>query len=195
MRPILTAERIVLNVMQRMGGVATQTRRMVEEIKRVGSRTRLLDTRKTVPGHRFLDKLAVSLGGGVNHRFGLYDMMMIKDNHIACAGGPREAIDRARRYISENNLKVQIEIEAETLEQVQEILDIGGVDRIMLDNMVKFQEGEVDTSLLQSALELINGRVKTEASGNITLATVAEVAKTNVDFVSCGSLTHSVTAF
>jgi len=194
LRSILSAERIALNLMQRMGGIATQTRKMVNEIKRVGSKTLLLDTRKTALGHRFVDKLAVRLGGGVSHRFGLHDMVMIKDNHIVAAGGPDVAIQKARKYLKENAIEAQVMIEAETMEQVQTILNIGGVDRIMLDNMVTVENGKTNTSLLESALELIDGQVQTEASGNITLQTVADVAKTGVDFVSTGSITHSVIA-
>eukprot|EP01084_Bolivina_argentea_P256290 431439_1 len=199
---ILTAERLSLNLMQRMSGIATQTNKMVCKIRELKtSKTKLLDTRKTVPGLRIIDKMAVIDGGGNNHRMGLYDMIMIKDNHIEASGGIKEAIDNANKYLIENNLKkiVKIEIETSTLNEVKEVMkygDNGNVDRIMLDNMVKMDKDKniVDTSMLEDALKLIDGKFETEASGNISLFSIKEVAKTNVDFASTGSITHSVTA-
>lgn len=199
---ILTAERLSLNLMQRMSGIATQTNKMVSKINALKtSKTKLLDTRKTVPGLRIIDKMAVIDGGGINHRMGLYDMIMIKDNHIEASGGIKQAIDNANNYLIQNNLKklVKIEIETSTLDEVKEVLKYGAdgkVDRVMLDNMVKMdiENNKVDTSMLEDALKLIDGKFETEASGNITLFSIGEVAKTNVDFCSTGSITHSVTA-
>ena len=199
---ILTAERLSLNLMQRMSGIATQTNKMVSKIKELKtSKTKLLDTRKTVPGLRIIDKLAVIDGGGTNHRMGLYDMIMIKDNHIEASGGIKQAIDNANKYLIDNKLKneVKIEIETSTLDQVRQVLKYGidnKVNRIMLDNMVKMdiENNKIDTSMLQDALKIINGKFETEASGNITLFSIGEVAKTNVDYCSTGSITHSVTA-
>eukprot|EP01025_Chloroclados_australasicus_P051256 TRINITY_DN59607_c0_g1_i2.p1 TRINITY_DN59607_c0_g1~~TRINITY_DN59607_c0_g1_i2.p1 ORF type:complete len:307 (-),score=43.96 TRINITY_DN59607_c0_g1_i2:162-1082(-) len=196
-RSILTAERIVLNFMQRMSGIATLTQAMAEQIQ--GSKMKILDTRKTVPGLRLLDKLAVVHGGGSNHRMGLYDMMMIKDNHIAAAGGVQQALTGGDAYLKENNIdsSVKIEIETETLEDVQHVLDYldekrgeTRLFRIMLDNMVK----GTDISLLKKAVELVDNRLETEASGNVTIDTVGAIAESGVDFVSTGSLTHSVKA-
>ncbi len=190
-RGILTAERLALNILQRMSGIATCTRRMVEAAR--PHPARILDTRKTAPGLRLLDKWAVRLGGGENHRLGLYDMILIKDNHIAAVGGVRAAIAAAQRYREDQNL--YIEIEARTLEEVQAVLETGGVDTILLDNMVAVQpNGAIDTSLLQEAIALVDGRMATEASGNVTLATVPAIAATGVTYISCGALTHSVKA-
>lgn len=190
-RGILTAERLALNILQRMSGIATCTRRMVEAARPHAAR--ILDTRKTAPGLRLLDKWAVRLGGGENHRLGLYDMILIKDNHIAAVGGVRAAIAAAQRYREDQNL--YIEIEARTLEEVQAVLETGGVDTILLDNMVAVQpNGAIDTSLLQEAVALVDGRMATEASGNVTLATVPAIAATGVTYISCGALTHSVKA-
>lgn len=192
-RSILTAERLSLNLMQRMSGIATLTHRMVEAAK--PHRARILDTRKTAPGLRPLDKWAVLLGGGENHRIGLYDMVLIKDNHITAAGGVRAAIEAAHHYLEATGLELQIEIEASTLDQVREVLNRGGVDYILLDNMVRVNErGETDTTLLREAVELVKGQVHTEASGNVTLETVPAIAATGVDYISCGALTHSVRA-
>lgn len=192
-RSLLVAERLALNVMQRMSGIATATRRMVEA---TGPHpAQILDTRKTAPGLRGLDKWAVLLGGGTNHRVGLYDMILIKDNHIAAAGGVREAIEAARAYCAEREAALEIEIEARTLSEIREVLATGGVDRILLDNFVRVNAGGVvDTSGLAEALALVGGRVPCEASGNVTLATVPAIAATGVAFISSGALTHSVTA-
>lgn len=192
-RSILTAERLSLNLMQRMSGIATLTRRMVDATQ--PHHARILDTRKTAPGLRPLDKWAVLLGGGENHRIGLYDMVLIKDNHITAAGGVRAAIDAAHRYLRESGRALKIEVEASTREQVEEILDQSDVDYILLDNMVRVSEhGETDTTRLRDAVELVNGRILTEASGNVTLETVPAIAATGVDYISCGALTHSVSA-
>lgn len=199
-RSILVAERIALNFMQRMSGIATATAAMVDAAR--GHKARILDTRKTAPGLRLLDKWAVALGGGTPHRMGLFDMMMIKDNHIAAAGGIREAVSAAEAYIAAQQLgDVEVEVETRTLAEVQEILgELDGaphVRRVMLDNMVRLDPsapGGVDVSLLQQAVAAIGGRVATEASGNVTLATVGVIAATGVDFISVGGLTHSVKA-
>lgn len=192
-RSVLIGERLSLNLMQRMSGIATATQRMVEATQPHAAK--ILDTRKTAPGLRGLDKWAVLLGGGVNHRIGLYDMVMIKDNHITAAGGLRQAIEAARAYCLANGLEVEIEVETRTLAEVAEVLEIGGFNRIMLDNMVKVSaDGEVDVTMLETAVAQIGGRYKTEASGNVTLATVPQIAATGVDYISSGALTHSVTA-
>ncbi|MBN8587376.1 MAG: carboxylating nicotinate-nucleotide diphosphorylase [Rhodothermia bacterium] len=192
-RSVLVAERLALNFLQRMSGIATATHRMVEAVK--PHPVHILDTRKTVPGLRLLDKWAVLLGGGKNHRIGLFDMMMIKDNHITAAGGIRKALEAAREYREKQNLDVEIEIETRTLDEVQEVLSAGGADRIMLDNMTtKMQNGCLDVSMLTEAVRLIGKRYKTEASGNVTLDTIPQIAATGVDFISSGSLTHSVVA-
>jgi len=190
-RGILTAERLALNLLQRMSGIATVTRRMVEAA--LPHAARILDTRKTAPGLRLLDKWAVRLGGGENHRLGLYDMILIKDNHIAAVGGVRAAIEAAQRYRQNGDLS--IEIETRTLDEVQAVLETDGVEMILLDNMVTVQpDGAIDTSLLQEAVALVDGRMATEASGNVTLATVPAIAATGVTYISCGALTHSVKA-
>lgn len=188
--PILAGERLALNLMQRMSGIATATNRMVKK----ADQSTILDTRKTVPGLRLLDKWAVVLGGGSNHRIGLYDMILIKDNHIAAAGGVGEAISAANAYRTSKALDVQIEIEARTLEEVAEVVRLGGVERVLLDNMVVRQESGVDVSMLKRAVAAIDGKFLTEASGNVNLDTVAAIATTGVDFISSGALTHSVTA-
>eukprot|EP01024_Parvocaulis_polyphysoides_P010321 TRINITY_DN1346_c0_g2_i1.p1 TRINITY_DN1346_c0_g2~~TRINITY_DN1346_c0_g2_i1.p1 ORF type:complete len:350 (+),score=65.83 TRINITY_DN1346_c0_g2_i1:130-1050(+) len=194
---ILTAERIALNFMQRMSGIATATNAMTSKVK--DSKMKILDTRKTVPGLRLLDKIAVTHGGGLNHRMGLYDMMMIKDNHIAAAGGIAQALERGDQYLKSNQIdeNVKIEIETSTLDEVKQVLSYldeqksdTRVFRIMLDNMVQ----GTDIQLLQQAVKLIDGRVETEASGNVTIDTVAAISQSGVDFVSSGSLTHSVKA-
>lgn len=190
---ILSAERIALNLMQRMSGIATATRRMVDAV--ASHRTKILDTRKTAPGLRLLDKWAVLAGGGQNHRIGLFDMIMIKDNHIAAAGGIRQAIEAAQTYRSLHAQPLRIEVETRTLDEVDEVLAVGGIDVIMLDNMTTLDaNGTLDTSMLERAVRRIDGRYETEASGNVTQATVAAIAATGVDAISSGALTHSVKA-
>lgn len=179
---ILTAERTALNFMQRMSGIATETSRMVAMLD--GLHTRLLDTRKTTPNMRLLEKYAVSCGGGTNHRIGLYDMVMLKDNHIDFAGGIEQAIDRTHDYLTAKGKDLRIEIEVRDLDELQRVLDHGGVDRIMLDNF------DVDT--LREAVRRIGGRFETEASGGITEKTLRAYAETGVDFISVGALTHHI---
>ncbi len=179
-RTLLTGERLALNFLQRMSGIATMTSKFVEEVK--GFKTRILDTRKTVPGLRVLDKYAVKTGGGSNHRIGLYDMVLIKDNHIKVAGGISKAIDQVRKS-SNNNMK--IEVETSTLDEVREALG-KKVNMIMLDNM--------STSTMSEAVKIINGQAEVEASGNMSIDRIKEVAATGVDYISIGALTHSVSA-
>ena len=179
---ILIAERLVLNIMQRMSGVATKTRKMVDLV--AGTDTGILDTRKTTPGMRYLEKLAVAIGGGVNHRFGLYDMILIKDNHIDFCGSATQALKQAKDYLKENNLNLKIEVEARDIDEVKQILNEGGADRILLDNFT-YKD-------MREAVALIGDQCQTEASGGITEETVAEYAKCGVDFISSGALTHSV---
>ena len=181
-RTLLTIERLVLNVMQRMSAISTLTDKFVQELK--GFKTKVLDTRKTTPLNRFLEKQAVKIGGGQNHRFGLYDMIMLKDNHIDFAGGIKEAIIKANNYIDTENLNLKIEIETRNLQELKEVLKYGGVDRIMLDNF-SFED-------LKLAVELINGKFETEASGGIDLKTIKTYALCGVDYISVGALTHSV---
>lgn len=192
-RSLLTAERLALNLLQRMSGIATLTHQFVE-VARAHGPARLLDTRKTAPGLRLLDKWAVLLGGGENHRVGLFDMILVKDNHIDAAGGVRAALEAARRYRAEHP-GLAIEVETRSLAEVDEVLATGGADRILLDNMVRVDPaGVVDTSLLAEAVARVGGRCETEASGNVRLETVGPIAATGVDFISCGALTHSVRA-
>ncbi len=179
-RAILSGERTALNFLQRMSGIATQTSDLVSRIRHSGAV--LLDTRKTVPGLRLLDKMAVRLGGGSNHRFGLYDMVMIKDNHISAAGSIRAAVEAVRRYDRENR---PIEVEVKNLTELAEVLPLK-VDRVLLDNMTPEQ--------LRAAVRLTAGQVPLEASGNVCTETIREIAETGVDFISAGSLTHSVNA-
>lgn len=179
---ILTAERTALNFMQRLSGIATETHRMVSMLD--GLNTKLLDTRKTTPNMRLLEKYAVACGGGTNHRIGLYDMVMLKDNHIDFAGGIEPAIDRTRDYLKTNGKNLRIEIEVRNLDELQRVLDHGGVDRIMLDNF--------DIPTLREAVLRIGGRHETEASGGITDATLRPYAETGVDFISVGALTHHI---
>lgn len=179
---ILKAERLVLNCMQHMSGVATRTREIVDVLK--GTNTQVLDTRKTTPGMRYLEKWAVRIGGGVNHRFGLYDMILIKDNHVDYAGGISEAIEGAKNYLAANHKKLAIEIEVRNIEELDEVLQNGGVDRILLDNF--------NFSDLRDAVDMIEGKFITEASGGITIDNVREYAECGVDYVSIGALTHSV---
>lgn len=178
---ILSTERLVLNFMQRMSGIATQTNEYVTLIS--DYKTKLLDTRKTTPGIRYMEKWAVRIGGGHNHRYALYDMIMLKDNHIDYAGGIQKAIEKANSYIKQKNLDLKIEIEVRDFKELKEVLEVGNVDRIMLDN---FSPEDI-----KKALILINGQYETEASGGITKETLVDYAKTNVDFISVGALTHS----
>lgn len=192
-RSLLVGERLALNLMQRMSGIATATHLMVEAVKPYHAQ--ILDTRKTVPCLRLLDKWGVKIGGGTNHRIGLFDMVMIKDNHITAAGSITKAVEAAQHYLAANNIHVPIEVETRTLAEVEEALAIGGVDRIMLDNMTKIlPDGMFDVSMLQQAVARINGRFATEASGNVTLERVNQIASTGVDYISSGALTHSVIA-
>lgn len=179
---ILLAERLVLNCMQRMSGIATKTKRIVNLLE--GYHTQVLDTRKTTPGLRYLEKWAVRIGGGVNHRIGLYDMILIKDNHVDYAGGITNAITQANDYLKQTHKSLQIEIEVRDLEELQQVLAVGGVDRVMLDNF--------ELPALREAVKLVDGRFLTEASGGIVEATVADYAACGVDFISMGELTHSV---
>ncbi|MDW3646420.1 MAG: carboxylating nicotinate-nucleotide diphosphorylase [Bacteroidia bacterium] len=181
-RSILQAERLVLNIMQRMSGIATYTHKVSKELE--GLKCKVLDTRKTTPLIRHLEKWAVHIGGGVNHRFGLYDMVMIKDNHIDYAGGIPQAIQACKAYLKAHNLDLNIEVETRNLEEVKIALDEGGVYRIMLDNM--------SLEMMKEAVELIDGRTQTEASGGITVERVKAVGETGVDYISMGALTHSV---
>lgn len=179
---ILKAERLVLNIIQRMSGIATTT---AEYVKRVeGTGARIIDTRKTTPGMRFLEKEAVLIGGGANHRMGLYDMIMLKDNHIDYAGGITCAIRQTREYLKKKNLNLKIEVETRNLEEVKEALTEGGIDRIMLDNFT--------VPLTAEAVKLIDHRVETESSGGITLVNVRDYAECGVDFISIGALTHHI---
>ncbi len=180
-RSILTAERLVLNCMQRMSGIATHTHKAVEQTK--GTKTKILDTRKTTPNFRLMEKWAVKIGGGTNHRFGLFDMIMLKDNHIDYAGGIRQAIVATQNYLQQTGRKLRIEVETRNLEEVKEVLAVGGIDVIMLDNMT--------TEQMRQAVLLIAGKYETEASGGITLTRIAEIAACGVDFISLGALTHS----
>ena len=178
---ILSAERLVLNCMQRMSGIATKTRNLVDLIKH--TKAQLLDTRKTTPNSRIIEKWAVTIGGGQNHRFGLYDMIMLKDNHNDFAGGIKAAISSTKKYLAENNLHLKIEVETRNLEEVNQALETGGVDVIMLDNF--------DLLNLKQAVDLIGDKCQTEASGGITESTIRDIAETGVDFISVGALTHS----
>jgi nicotinate-nucleotide pyrophosphorylase (carboxylating) len=179
---ILKAERLMLNVMQRMSGIATQTRNIMDLLK--GLDTKVLDTRKTTPLHRYLEKWAVRLGGGTNHRFGLYDMVMIKDNHIDYAGGIKQAIDSTNAYLKANDKALRIEVEARDLDEVDQILAVGRIHRIMLDNF-SFDD-------TRTAVARIDRRFETESSGGITIDTIRNYAECGVDYISVGALTHSV---
>ena len=180
-RAILAGERLVLNCMQRMSGIATHTRRMIHLIQ--GTKARILDTRKTTPNFRMMEKWAVAIGGGSNHRLGLYDMVMLKDNHIDYSGGITKAILSTREYLKQKDRQVKIEIEVRNLEELQEVLETGGVDVVMLDNM--------DPQTMTQAVQMVDGKLQTEASGGIDENNILEVAKTGVDFISVGALTHS----
>ena len=179
---ILTIERLVLNVMQRMSAISTLTNKYVKELE--GLNSKILDTRKTTPLNRFLEKEAVKIGGGYNHRFGLYDMIMLKDNHIDFAGGIKQAIEKTNNYLKINKLDIMIEIETRNLEEVRQVLKCGNIHRIMMDNF-NYQD-------LKTGVKLINGAFETEASGGINLETVKNYAMCGVDFISVGALTHSV---
>ncbi|MBQ8056663.1 MAG: carboxylating nicotinate-nucleotide diphosphorylase, partial [Paludibacteraceae bacterium] len=179
---LLQTERIVLNIMQRMSGIATVTRKYVDQLK--GLHTRVLDTRKTTPGLRLIEKEAVKIGGGTNHRIGLFDMILLKDNHIDFAGGIENAILGAKKYLKEKGKDLKIEIEVRNLDELNEVLRVGGVNRIMLDNF--------DFATTRRAVEIINGRYETESSGGITFDTLRSYAECGVDFISVGALTHSV---
>jgi len=181
-RSILTLERLVLNCMQRMSAIATKTRRLTDLV--AGTNAHILDTRKTTPNFRLLEKWAVLIGGGKNHRLGLYDAIMLKDNHIDIAGGIRQAINRTKDYLRATKINLTIEIEARNIKEVEEILAVGGVDTIMLDNMTLAE--------MKQAVQLIARRFKTEASGSITEENIIDVARCGVDFISIGALTHSV---
>lgn len=178
---ILSTERLVLNCMQRMSGIATMTHDWNSRL--VGTKTQLLDTRKTTPNFRLCEKWAVVIGGGTNHRYGLYDMVMLKDNHIDYNGNITQAVKMCKDYLKKNKLKLKIEVETRTLEEVEEAIN-AKVDRIMLDNM--------DTATMTKAVKLINGKTQTEASGGVTRDWLREIAATGVDFISAGALTHSV---
>ena len=181
-RSLLQTERLMLNIMQRMSGIATRTREYVKLLE--GTRTRILDTRKTTPGLRMLEKEAVLIGGGCNHRIGLYDMILLKDNHIDFAGGISQAIDRANKYLKDNNKNLKVEIEVRNFDELNEVLASGNVNRIMLDNF-----SVADT---RKAVEIIGGRFETESSGGITETTIREYALAGVDYISVGALTHSI---
>lgn len=179
---LLQAERIVLNVMQRMSGIATRTNEYVKRLD--GTKTRVLDTRKTTPGMRILEKEAVRIGGGVNHRMGLYDMVMLKDNHIDFAGGIEKAVSAVQSYLHDKNKQLKIEVEVRNFEELNEVLRVGGIHRIMLDN---FSIGDT-----KKAVGLIAGRFETESSGGITLDTLRAYAECGVDYISVGALTHHI---
>lgn len=181
-RSLLQTERLMLNIMQRMSGIATTTRKYVDLLK--GTNTKVLDTRKTTPGMRMLEKQAVKIGGGVNHRIGLFDMILLKDNHVDFAGGIRNAIDKCHKYLDEKSLNLKIEIEVRNFDELEQALERGGVDRIMLDNFTV-----TDT---KKAVDMIAGKYETESSGGITFDTIRQYAECGVDFVSVGALTHSV---
>ena len=181
-RSLLQTERLMLNIMQRMSGIATMTSKYVERLE--GTHTRVLDTRKTTPGMRMLEKQAVKIGGGCNHRIGLFDMILLKDNHVDFSGGIANAINRCHEYLKEKGLDLKIEIEVRNFEELKQAMDCGGIDRIMLDNFsVK------DT---KKAVEIVGGKYETESSGGITFDTLRDYAECGVDFISVGALTHSV---
>ena len=181
-RSLLQTERLMLNVMQRMSGIATMTSRYVKQLE--GTNTRVLDTRKTTPGMRIMEKEAVRIGGGTNHRIGLFDMILLKDNHVDFAGGIQKAIVRAQEYCKEKGKDLKIEIEVRSLEELQQVLDLGGVHRIMFDNF--------SPETTKKAVEMVAGRYETESSGGITFDTLRDYALCGVDFISVGALTHSV---
>lgn len=179
---LLQTERLVLNIMQRMSGVATVTNRYVKQLE--GYHTRILDTRKTTPGMRILEKEAVKIGGGVNHRIGLFDMILLKDNHVDFAGGIKNAIENAHRYLKEKNKNLKIEIEVRNMDELEQVMEVKGVDRIMFDNFTPAQT--------KIAVERVGGKYETESSGGITFDTLRNYAESGVDYISVGALTHSV---
>lgn len=179
---LLQTERLMLNVMQRMSGIATMTHRYVKNLE--GLHTRILDTRKTTPGMRMLEKEAVKIGGGMNHRIGLFDMILLKDNHVDFAGGIDKAITRAKEYCKEKGKDLKIEIEVRNFDELQQVLDLGGVDRIMFDNFTP--------EMTKKAVDMVAGKYETESSGGITFDTLRDYAECGVDFISVGALTHSV---
>ena len=179
---LLQTERTVLNIMQRMSGIATTTRKYVKLLD--GLHTHVLDTRKTTPGLRVLEKMAVKIGGGVNHRMGLFDMVMLKDNHVDFAGGIEQAINKTKSYLKEKGKNLKIEVEVRNLDELEQAMNIGGIDRIMLDNF--------DIPTTKEAVKRVNGRFETESSGGITIDTLRSYAECGVDFISVGALTHSV---
>lgn len=179
---LLQAERLVLNVMQRMSGVATQTKIYADKLE--GLKTKVLDTRKTTPGMRMLDKMAVRIGGGKNHRIGLFDMIMLKDNHVDFAGGIKQAIQKAKQYVADTKPELKIEIEVRNLQELQEAINEGGIFRIMLDNF--------DFETTRKAVEIIDGKFETESSGGITIDTLRGYAECGVDYISVGALTHQI---
>lgn len=181
-RSLLQTERLMLNVMQRMSGIATMTHRYVKKLE--GLHTRILDTRKTTPGMRMLEKEAVKIGGGVNHRIGLFDMILLKDNHVDFAGGIENAISRCHDYLKAKGKDLKIEIEVRNLDELKEVMRVGGVDRIMLDNF--------SPELTKEAVKIVGGKYEIESSGGITFDTIRDYAESGVDFVSVGALTHSV---
>ena len=181
-RSLLQTERLMLNIMQRMSGIATMTSKYVERLE--GTHTRVLDTRKTTPGMRMLEKQAVKIGGGCNHRIGLFDMILLKDNHVDFSGGIANAINRCHEYLKEKGLDLKIEIEVRNFEELKQAMDCGGIDRIMLDNF-----SVEDT---KKAVEIVGGKYETESSGGITFDTLRDYAECGVDFISVGALTHSV---
>ncbi len=181
-RSLLQTERLMLNIMQRMSGIATMTNKYVERLK--GTKTHVLDTRKTTPGMRMLEKQAVKIGGGVNHRIGLFDMILLKDNHVDFAGGISNAINRCHEYLKAKGLDLKIEIEVRNFDELRQVMECGGVDRIMLDNF--------STADTKKAVDIIAGKYETESSGGITFDTIRDYAECGVDFISVGALTHSV---
>ena len=181
-RSLLQTERLMLNIMQRMSGIATMTAKYVERLK--GTKTHVLDTRKTTPGLRMLEKQAVKIGGGMNHRIGLFDMILLKDNHIDFAGGIANAINRCHEYLKEKELDLKIEIEVRNFDELRQAMECGGINRIMLDNF------SVENT--KKAVEMVGGKYETESSGGITFDTIRDYAECGVDFISVGALTHSV---
>ena len=181
-RSLLQTERLMLNIMQRMSGIATMTAKYVERLK--GTKTHVLDTRKTTPGMRMLEKQAVKIGGGMNHRIGLFDMILLKDNHIDFAGGIANAINRCHEYLKEKGLDLKIEIEVRNFDELRQAMECGGINRIMLDNF------SVENT--KKAVEMVAGKYETESSGGITFDTIRDYAECGVDFISVGALTHSV---